>query len=211
MIQTIHTNKNKLVISHEGSQIRKYFTSPEEFSRELQIYKQNPSFAPRLVGYNEKDLILILQYLEAETILQIEPDFGKIAQLFYKLHSFKKQTICLCDVNPKNILFDIPSRRYYLIDFSDWQFQPKEYDLVRFLLFWASIFPYDKFQEKATMFFDSYNQLFAIDYSLIQKFLHPAIVEFDTRRKKYNRKKAIITAEPDKNRQWISEIITKQI
>ena len=110
-------------------------------------------------------------------------------------------------INQKVLLYPI----ILFIDFSDWQFQPKEYDLVRFLLFWAAIFPYDKFQEKATMFFDSYNQLFAIDYSLIQKFLHPAIVEFDTRRKKYNRKKAIITAEPDKNRQWISEIITKQI
>ncbi len=211
MNRIIQTNKNKLEIFQDDSQIWKYFRSEDEFLSELQIYRQNPCFAPKLIGFNKNDLILKLQFLEAKTILQIKPEFDKIAQLFSKLHTFKKRTICLCDVNPKNILFDLSEHKYYLIDFSDWQYQPKEYDLVRFLLFWASIYSSDIFQKNAEIFLNSYNIFLPIDYFLMQKFLQPAILEFDERRKKFNRKKAIVTAEPDKNRLWILEKINKQI
>lgn len=206
MSKIIRTAKNRLEISADRSEIWKYFQSDKEYLRELQIYQQKPEFAPRMLGFDSKEKVLKLEYLEAKTILEIEADFPQIAHLFFSLHKFEENTICLCDVNPKNILFDPASSRYFLIDFSDWQHQPKEYDLIRFLLFWASILPYEGFNEVANKFYHTYDELAKIDRNLWNVLLPIAIIEFDERRKNFNRRKAIEEAEPEKNRERLRRL-----
>jgi len=205
-MKSFQTPKNKFVIYPELKQIWKYFQNPQEYQKEKEIYQYSPSFAPKLCGLLPQQNLIKLQLLNAKTSIEIEPKFQKIAQLFAQLHRLNSPTICLCDTNPRNILYEIDLKRYFLIDFSDWQYQPPEYDLINFLLFWASIYSPKSFAKAATDFLAAYQKIAPIDGIFWQKRLPQAETEFDQRRARFNRKKAIEGAAPKENRKFMEKV-----
>ncbi|MFO7896978.1 MAG: hypothetical protein R6U84_08600, partial [Candidatus Cloacimonadales bacterium] len=123
-MKAFRSNKNRFEIYPESKQIWKFFQNQQDYNKELEVYKKSPAFAPEFYASIPQQNMLKLQLLKAKTLLEIKPDFAEIARLFYQLHQLEPQTICLCDTNPKNILYDTELKRYFLVDFSDWQYLP---------------------------------------------------------------------------------------
>lgn len=206
-MQLINTPKNRLEIYPEQNKIIKYFKKHEDFLKELYIYGKYVSFAPRFISADSKKSNIEIELINGSTIFKIEPDYQQIAKLFHQLHCLELDTICLMDTNPNNILYDEINKRYYLIDFSEWKREKREYDLIHFLLFWASIYSQDKFRKSALAFIESYQILAPIDEKIWKSMLPKVIETFDERRKKFNRAKAFPKAEVGINREFMKNVI----
>ena len=139
----------------------------------------------------------------------IQPDFSAIAGLFVELHQLsvkKDKCICLIDSNPKNFLYDPEAHKYYMLDFSEWEYDYPEVDLIHFLLFWASIYRSEKFTKILTDFIDSYTAEMPLNKIEWDILVPEVIFKFDTRRKKFNRAERLEISEIQKNRELIASL-----
>lgn len=182
--------KSKIIIDKKKNKVTKICRNKAEFDKEIYIYEKNLSFVPRLFMHNCKNTI-VLDYINSKPIIDIDkPDFAAISLLFVYLHSLEIQNgkvICLMDSNPKNFLFSLDEQKYYMIDFSEWEYNFPEIDLIHFLLFWASILPYKQFYKASQNFINHYKKYLEIDIERWNNNLPKVIQMFDERRKKYNK------------------------
>ena len=130
--------KSNIVIQKEKNQVIKICRNSKEFKKELYIYEKQPYFAPKLIDHNGTNT-LRLEYIDGIHIIDlVQPDFSKLAFLFSELHGLetvKGKRICLKDSNPRNFLYCEELTKYYMLDFSEWEYDYPEADLIHFLLF----------------------------------------------------------------------------
>ena len=206
-MKEIITFKNRLIINSDDKSVTKFFGSKKEFEKELFIYKLHPAFAPRLLSYNANKMSISTRLIEGNTLINFQDfDFKEIAKLFYKLHTIADETICLIDTNPKNFLYSPKEDRYFIIDFSDWEYRGKEFDLIHFLLFWASLWKFEKFAKTTQTFLNEYNKLNSIDKSLWKDEVNNVILFFDKRREKYNKKEKKVNSDTENNRNMLRRL-----
>jgi len=126
--------KSNVIIQKNKGQVIKICRNKKEFKKELYIYEKKLSFIPKLLDHNSLNTV-ILEYIEGSPIIDLkQPDFSKIALLFTELHSLEKRDskrICLRDTNPKNFLFSHINQKYYMLDFSEWEYDYPESDLIQ--------------------------------------------------------------------------------
>jgi len=203
-ISKIITPKNRLIFNYGDKSVTKYFRSRDEFDKELFIYEKRKDFAPELLFYHKSELTITMKMIDGITIVEQEkPDFERLAALFYELHTMTEKTICLIDTNPRNFLFSPSQQKYFIIDFSDWRYEKKEFDLIHFLLFWASLLEFEKFSFNTTIFLNEYEKLNSIDKSAWKNITEEAIEIFDLRRNLHNKKEKKINKDLQKNRLFI--------
>lgn len=179
---------SNIIIQKKKKQVIKICKSPKMFKKELYIYQKNLPFIPKLLDHDNKNT-LMLEYIDGTPIAElVQPDFSKIASMFITLHSLEsKEGKCIChyDNNPKNYLFS--KSRYYMLDFSEWEYDYPETDLIHFLLFWASIYDKVKFKQTFRKIIDSYLAKATIN-PLEWELLIPEVTErFDNRRRKFGK------------------------
>ena len=170
-------------------------------------YKKNLAFTPRLIDFTADSLTIEL--IEGKTLGEIDnPDPRKLAHLFSKLHSLedKTRTICLVDTNPRNILIENDTDRYFFIDFSDWKVDYPESDLVNFLLFLASMQNIKKFQKFCKTFLKTYILYLPINHLLFSSLIPQKIVIFDQRRVKYGKIEKNLKSKQEINRKYLFKI-----
>ncbi|MCK4956206.1 MAG: phosphotransferase [Candidatus Cloacimonetes bacterium] len=202
-MRLILTPKNKLEVNEENQTITKIFTRSEDFIKELYIYQHNPLFAPRFIKADKMNHTITLQQIVGKTIFNIQPDFQQVAQLFLQLHQFEDKTLCMMDTNPNNIIFQQKENQYYLIDFSDWQYEHKEFDLIHFMLFWASIYNEKTFEQAARNFLDEYDKILKISRDIWKEKVLEIIDIFDERRRRFNRRINLPEADIEENRKFL--------
>ena len=175
------------------------------FQKELYIYQKKLPFIPKLLDHDNKNT-LMLEYIEGTPIAElVQPDFSKIAKIYINLHSIEsKDGKCIChyDNNPKNYLFF--RNKYYMLDFSEWEYNFPETDLIHFLLFWASIYDKEQFNKTFRKLINSYMAKATIN-PLEWELLIPEVTErFDNRRRKFGK----IEKNPDTkiNRETLKNI-----
>jgi len=198
--------KSDVIVQKEKGQIVKICRFRKEFEKELYIYKKNPDFAPKLLGHNKVNTLQI-KYVEGSPVIDlIFPDFRKIATVFASLHNLEKKgdlVICLVDTNPRNIIFCSSEKKYYLIDFSEWEYDHAETDLIHFLLFWCSLYKKDRFGHAMKDFLNSYqkyNQINTLEWKLL---VEETTEKFDHRRNKFNKSEKISNPDTATNRQLL--------
>lgn len=198
----------EIIIEKEKKQVIKICNSTKEFKKELYIYKKNLPFTPKLLDHNRRNM-LVLEEIDGSRIGDlIYPDFSKLATLFFQLHSLERKNdhcICHIDNNPKNYLCDIKNHKYYMIDFSSWEFDYPETDLIHFLLFWASIFDHSTFTKAFEQFKNSYQACYAINPIQWEILLPDLIEKFDLRREKFG--KYEYNPDTKKNRNLMKKIV----
>ncbi|MCD4817384.1 MAG: hypothetical protein K8S23_01685 [Candidatus Cloacimonetes bacterium] len=201
--------KSNIIIQKDKNQIIKICRNHTEFKKELYIYRKKPKFVPKLLDHNGKNTV-ILEYIEGNPIIDlINPDFTKLALLFVELHSLeskKGKKICLKDSNPKNFIVSSKEQKYYMLDFSEWEYDYPESDLIHFLLFWASIYPFEKFQKIFNQFKNAYRTSLPINPIAWEIFLPEIISAFDGRRRKYNKSQNPLSKDVMANRELMAEI-----
>lgn len=179
---------SNIIIQKEKKQVIKICKSPKTFQKELYIYQKKLPFIPKLLDHDNKNT-LMLEYIEGTPIAElVQPDFSKIAKMYINLHSIEsKDGKCIChyDNNPKNYLFS--RNKYYMLDFSEWEYNFPETDLIHFLLFWASIYDKEKFKQTFRKIINSYTIKATIN-PLEWELLIPEVIErFDNRRRKFGK------------------------
>jgi tRNA A-37 threonylcarbamoyl transferase component Bud32 len=201
--------KSNIIIQKGKKQVIKICRSKKGFQKELYIYKKNLSFVPRLLDHNGVNTIMI-EYIEGIPISDLlQPDFKKIAELFVELHSldFKKgKRVCLNDSNPKNFLFCKKTRKYYMLDFSEWEYDYPESDLIHFLLFWASIYRASKFKKIFHQFINAYKNSLIINPIEWEMLVPEMILKFDSRRMKFFKIERKVNPHISKNREILTYI-----
>ena len=180
--------KSNVIIQKEKGQVIKICKTPNMFKNELYIYQKNLPFTPRLLDHNGKNT-LMLEHLEGQNIGEMEsPDFGALAELLQALHKLEYdggKCICHLDNNPKNYLFC--GGRYYMIDFSEWNYDHPESDLIHFLLFWASIYDAEAFRKAFRQLIDTYLNKGTINPLEWEMLIPEIIIRFDSRREKFGK------------------------
>ena len=160
-----------------------------EFEKEIYIYKKNLSFTPKLVMADFPELTLTK--IGTTTIGEMnEPDFFALSRLFISFHELERKgnlTLCHWDCNPKNYLWDQDTNVYFMIDFSSWCYDFPITDLIKFMLFWASIYKKEKFEHVCSSFLNSYDYKISITNGKIEELFINLVDEFDTRRKTLNK------------------------
>jgi len=136
----------------------KRFCRPEDFYRELEVYRLNLCVTPRLLEYREPEWIAI-QRVEGLPYMDLAEGFDPIllAQTIAILHEASTaEGLCLCHVDnqPANILWD--GSRYILLDFADSRMDHPESDISHLLLFWAEEYAPQKFASLAAAFLKAY-------------------------------------------------------
>lgn len=203
--------KSLLVFDRDKNQIIKTCRTLDEYKRELHIYQKNLAFTPTLYSHSQKEFSITISHLNGHTLYNtLNPDFGRIAKLFHQLHSLEEKTICLMDTNPNNFIYDFGADRYYMLDFSEWEYNQKEFDLIHFLLFWAAIYDEEKFTKTAVSFLDSYNKLNNIETSVWNRMLPIIINMFDERRNKYRKKEKLKNVDQEANRELLKKWFKKE-
>jgi hypothetical protein len=201
--------KSNIIIQKEKNQVIKICRNNKEFKKELYIYQKNPYFAPRLLDHNGTNT-LMLQYIKGTPIIDlIQPDFSKLALLFSELHSLESQKgkrICLKDSNPNNFIYSADSMKYYMLDFSEWEYDYPEADLIHFLLFWASIYSYEKFELIFNQFKNAYRLSLPVNPIEWEMLLPEIIQQFDSRRRKFGKHQDPLSKDINANRELLSEI-----
>ena len=197
--------KANIVIQKKKGQVIKICNSPKMFKKELYIYEKKLSFTPRLLDHDGK-ITLMLEYIDGTSIVDLlQPDFKCVAKIIATLHELENNAgkcICHIDNNPMN--FILSKEQYFMLDFSEWEYDLPEKDLIHFLLFWASIYDKNRFKETFRTTIDGYRNIRNIN-PLEWELLIPEVIErFDRRRRKFNKKEK----NPDLliNRELIKEI-----
>ena len=80
------TDKTKLIF--EKNKVIKFCRNKAEFDKEMFIYNMNLPFVPKLIGFNS-DLSIIIERVEGKTLLNLDPDFQKLAELILLLYVFR--------------------------------------------------------------------------------------------------------------------------
>ena len=201
--------KTNIIIQKEKKQVIKICRSNKEFKRELYIYTKKPHFAPRLLDHNGTNT-LMLEYIEGVHIIDlIQPDFSKLALLFSELHSlesYKGKRICLKDSNPRNFIYCDIRMKYYMLDFSEWEYDYPEADLIHFMLFWASIYPLDKFELIFNQFKNAYRLSLPINPIEWEMLLPEITKQFDSRRRKFGKHQDPLSDDLNSNRELLTEV-----
>ena len=206
-MKEIITFKNRLIFNSKDKSVTKFFQSKDDFVKELFIYQKKPNFAPKFLSYNQDNLSIKIELIKGDTIINLQnPDFKMLAKLFYQLHTLEDKTICLMDTNPKNFLYSIEKNRYFIIDFSDWQYADKEFDLIHFLLFWASLWRYERFYQVAKIFLTEYENYAVIKKSNWKTNVINVINIFDNRRQFHKKKEKTINNDTEKNREMLKNL-----
>lgn len=136
----------------------KHFRRPEEFYRELEVYKLGLEITPRLLDNHEAVWIAVsrvdgIPYLDSPDGF----DPALLASTISALHSsIIKDGMCLCHIDnqPGNLLWN--GQRYYLIDFADSRLDLPETDITHLLLFWTEEFGPEMFRSLAGEFVMAY-------------------------------------------------------
>lgn len=201
--------KSNIIIQKEKNQVIKICRNNKEFKKELYIYQKKPFFAPRLLDHNKTNT-LMLEYIEGISIIDlIQPDFSKLAYLFSELHALenkKGKKICLKDSNPRNFIYSEKLEKYYMLDFSEWEYDYPEADLIHFLLFWASIYSFERFEIIFNQFKNAYRMNLPINPIEWEMLLPEIVHQFDTRRHKYNKHQNPISKDVKANRKILTEV-----
>jgi len=201
--------KSNIIIQKEKNQVVKICRNNSEFKKEIYIYNKKPYFAPKLLDHNGTNT-LMLEYIDGTPIIDlVQPDFSKLALLFAELHSLeqkKGKRICLKDSNPNNFLLSRKDDKYYMLDFSEWEYDYPEADLIHFMLFWASIYPFNRFELILNQFKNAYNLSLQINPIEWEMLLPEIEIAFDTRRKKYNKSQNPLSKDVNANRELLSEV-----
>jgi hypothetical protein len=201
--------KSNIIIQKEKNQVIKICRNSKEFKKELYIYEKNPYFAPRLLDHNGTNT-LMLEYIPGTPIVElIQPDFSRIAYLFSQLHALelnKGKRICLKDTNPNNFLYRNQDKKYFMLDFSEWEYDFPESDLIHFLLFWASIYPFNRFELIFNQFKNAYRLSLPINPIEWEMLLPEIVLLFDSRRKKFNKIQNPLSPDVNRNRELLKEV-----
>ena len=113
------------------------------------------------------------------------------------------------DTNPNNFIYDFKADRYFMLDFSEWEFNNKEFDLIHFLLFWAAIYDEEKFELTASSFIESYDKLDKINISVWNRLLPEIIIMFDERRNRFRKKEKLKNIDQEANRELLKKWFKK--
>ncbi len=201
--------KAEVIIQKESGRVIKICRSHHEFQKELYIYQKKPEFVPLLLDNNGTNT-LVVEFLDGVPIGDlVQPDFGAIAVLFIELHNLetkKDKCICLMDSNPNNFLYCKKNHKYYMLDFSEWEYDYPEIDLIHFLLFWASIYHRDQFKKIFHTFVETYRNEMPLNLIEWEILVPEVIFKFDTRRKKFNRSERLNIKEIQYNRNILTTI-----
>lgn len=197
--------KSNVIFQKEKQQVIKICKSPNMFKKELYIYEKKLPFTPRLLDHDRKNT-LMLEYLEGQNIGEMDnPDFAEIAKIFLALHKLEYEggkCICHLDNNPKNYLYS--GGRYFMIDFSEWEYGQPETDLIHFLLFWASIYDANTFNRAFRKLIDSYligGTINPLEWEII---IPEMITRFDRRRERFGKSES--NPDVNLNREMIKNI-----
>ncbi|MBN2461510.1 MAG: phosphotransferase [Candidatus Cloacimonetes bacterium] len=201
--------KAEIIINKEKGQVIKICRSHAEFNKELFIYEKKPSFAPRLLEHNQKNT-LMLEYVEGIPLTDlIQPDFARLALLFVELHELDRKEdkcVCLMDSNPHNFLFCEKEVKYYIVDFSEWDYDYPEADLIHFLLFWASQYQGEKFHRIFREFLHHYRIHLAVNPIQWELLVPEMILRFDSRRHEYHKLEKVVNPDVQLNRSFLTEL-----
>ena len=201
--------KSNIVIEKERGEVIKICRNHNEFKKELYIYNKSLDFVPKLLDHNNSNT-LIIEYIDG-TLLgkETDPDFAAIAALFAKLHNLERKgdkCLCFSDSNPNNFIRSSLNDNYYMLDFSEWEYDFAEADIIHFLLFFASLQSTEKFDNTFKTFMKSYRLLAPVNPIQWDILVAEQISRFDSRRLKYNKKDPNEHPDLKQNRQLIENI-----
>lgn len=200
----------KSTISKHNDFIIKQFYSKKEYDNELYIYQKKLSFTPRLLEILPGKKIK-LSRIKGQTIGSLSHfsplGIGSILSHFHMLETRNGKTLTHMDTNPKNYI--LSCSKYYMIDFSEIESNYPEYDLVSFLLFYASIKDSSTFPGFFKEFLDGYESKHLLSRQRLVQIMPESMVKFDQRRKKYNKSDPAGTSRKciKMNRQFLIENI----
>ena len=141
-----------------ADRVIKRFRHPDEYFRELEVYKLRLENTPSLLENHEAEWIAVsradgIPYLNSPDGF----DPALLAGCISALHSaIIKEGICLCHIDnqPGNILWD--GQSFSLIDFADSRMDLPETDITHLLLFWTEEFGPEMFRSLAGEFVMAY-------------------------------------------------------
>ncbi|HNX00636.1 MAG TPA: phosphotransferase [Candidatus Cloacimonadota bacterium] len=166
-------------------------------------------FIPKLISYDIKG-ILEIELIDGVRIIDMDkPDFVAIAAMLDKFHqvqNIENKVLCHIDNNPRNYLYDRLHDKFLMIDFSDSRVDYPEWDVIGFLLFWASIVNRIRFKEIVKEFLTGYTISRLEDEKRFEYIYHQNIFIFDERRKKYNKQESLNNPDVIDNRKSILEL-----
>ena len=99
--------------------------------------------------------------------------------------------------------------KYFMIDFSDWIYDFPEKDVIRFFLFWASVFSQNRLNESIKTFLKVYQQKSTLEKTIWISSFQSIENEFDERRKKFHKKEILATEIIRTNRMLLRETLLK--
>jgi tRNA A-37 threonylcarbamoyl transferase component Bud32 len=202
---------NSVIINKMENTVTKICDNHQKYLKEIEIYKMKLSFVPELLKKDGKNSFT-MKYINGKTIGEISnPDFAKLGEIYAELHSHKNEkyfSICHSDNNPKNYLVDADDK-YFMIDFSDWIYDFPEKDVIRFFLFWASIFSQNRLNESIKTFLKVYQQKSTLEKTIWISSFQSIENEFDERRKKFHKKEILATEIIRTNRMLLRETLLK--
>jgi thiamine kinase-like enzyme len=138
----------------------KHFRRPEEFYRELEVYKRASRLRPSSWIITKRCGLPSLEWMESLYLDSPDGfDPALLASTISALHSsIIKDGMCLCHIDnqPGNLLWN--GQRYYLIDFADSRLDLPETDITHLLLFWAEEFEPQRFRPLARNFLKAYRE-----------------------------------------------------
>ncbi|MBW6513599.1 MAG: phosphotransferase [Candidatus Syntrophosphaera sp.] len=168
--------------------VRKYFTDPEDYARELAVYERRLPQTPALLDFSAPQWIEMAR-IEGTPYLDIGLTQKESSRLAKTIAAFHHATLdnglCLChwDNQPRNVLAAEDS--FYLIDFAESRFASPEADLSHLLLFWAGEFPPPALKKLATAFILAYQEALPLAPTRWQLSLAQSIERFDQRRARH--------------------------
>jgi thiamine kinase-like enzyme len=194
---------------------RKFYHSSYDARQEYEFYQNKLGFIPRLIEYSSSGVVhyIDFEYIDSCSLWQqAEIDFCIVAKLYADLHNYSPRegkVICQIDTNPKNIIISRENGRYYLIDFVDWRWEYPEFDIIHFLLFWASAKPAEQFSLIVEQFLSAYQRAASISTKRWNDLLPQVISFFDLRRRIYQKKEKNNNPDMEKNRQTLNLILSE--
>jgi tRNA A-37 threonylcarbamoyl transferase component Bud32 len=201
--------KSRLII--RDGQVYKYFSDPGAYHREMAAYSLALPQTPRLIRWNEPDLI-VLEQVQGTPYLDLPLDTRICVLLADTISAFHLATLqegrCIChwDNQPRNIL--IKDTSCWLIDFSDSREAAPEDDISHLLLFWAGEFETNTFQKLAQEFISRYLQFVTLSPETWKPACERSVHRFDERRSRFGHRKLSIPHHTQtSNRQFLAQLV----
>ncbi|MCF7859106.1 MAG: hypothetical protein K9N07_07270 [Candidatus Cloacimonetes bacterium] len=204
--------KSKIEFYWEKRIVRKHYHKAEEYQRELEIYNKSWKILPSLLNTGKN--WLEISFKPGENLWEQDSvDFAVIGRLYAQLHNYESRdgkVICQIDTNPRNVLYCLEEKKYYLIDFVDWRWEKAEFDLIHFLLFWAGALSELEFYVAMKEFLAGYNTLRSISAETWQE-LYPQVVQyFDGRREHFGKREKKGGGEETINRKMLKKAVANE-